>query len=376
MERAEATIEPAHEALLRQWGLLEGWLTEDFAALAVLEGVKRASRDWAANGRRGDWLNHAGSRLDDAEKIAARRDLAGDLTSDGSAYLRKCRSQEQEQQRERLERLERERAEQERRLADAQEIAAANRRIARRTGLGLLVALLFAGLAGWQWREADKAAIEAKAQRDRAETIFGVSIDETDAIVAQTSSQLKDLVGVSRTGIRSILTVIEGQFDNMVKIDAGSPRLKLSRAKMLSAFVDIYVELGEMAEAQRRATECATIMRPLASAEANNPDMVEALGLCLERLGYTAVLHGDAAEAPGAYRESVALRRRVSTPIPRIPARSSGSAMCSAITPIRFSATTRPTRPRPRRRRACWSRGASTASARTIRPGSGNMWRA
>ena len=46
-DTGEATIEPAHEALLRQWGLLDGWLTEDAALLAVLEGVKRASRDWA-----------------------------------------------------------------------------------------------------------------------------------------------------------------------------------------------------------------------------------------------------------------------------------------------------------------------------------------
>ena len=50
-ETGEATIEPAHEALLRQWGMLEGWLTEDAGLLAVLEGIKRASRDWAANNR-------------------------------------------------------------------------------------------------------------------------------------------------------------------------------------------------------------------------------------------------------------------------------------------------------------------------------------
>ena len=43
------TIEPVHEALLRQWGLLQGWLAEDLGALTTLEGVKRASRDWAAN---------------------------------------------------------------------------------------------------------------------------------------------------------------------------------------------------------------------------------------------------------------------------------------------------------------------------------------
>jgi hypothetical protein len=47
-ETSEATIEPAHEALLRQWGLLEGWLTEDASLLAVLEGSSAP----AAIGRR------------------------------------------------------------------------------------------------------------------------------------------------------------------------------------------------------------------------------------------------------------------------------------------------------------------------------------
>ena len=42
-DTGEATIEPAHEALLRQWGLLEGWLSEDAGLLAVLEGVERAT---------------------------------------------------------------------------------------------------------------------------------------------------------------------------------------------------------------------------------------------------------------------------------------------------------------------------------------------
>jgi tetratricopeptide (TPR) repeat protein len=310
-ERIEITIEPAHEALLRQWGLLRGWLQEDFAALTTLEGVKRSARDWAANARSADWLNHSGSRLDDAEKVATRGDLAGDLTSDARDYLRQCREQEQAQQRARLERLEREREEQDRRLRDAQQLADANRRTARRTGLGLVAALLFAALAGWQWHNAEQAAEEAKAQRDRAEEIFRVAINETDAIVSETSSQLKDLVGVSRNGILSILAVIEDQFDNMVKIDAGSPRLKLSRAKMLSAFVDIYVELGEMIEAVRRANECVTIMRPLAPAGSSSPEMTEGLGLCLEKLGYPETLHGDAADAAQAYRESVELRRLV-----------------------------------------------------------------
>ena len=66
----ERTIEPAHEALLRQWGLLQGWLEEDFAALSTLEGVQRAARDWDANARDDAWLAHTGGRLDDAEALS------------------------------------------------------------------------------------------------------------------------------------------------------------------------------------------------------------------------------------------------------------------------------------------------------------------
>src|SRR5208283_5977258 len=40
-ETRQSTIEPTHEALLRQWGLLDDWLKEDFGLLTTLEGAKR-----------------------------------------------------------------------------------------------------------------------------------------------------------------------------------------------------------------------------------------------------------------------------------------------------------------------------------------------
>ena len=68
-DTGESTIEPAHEALLRQWGLLQGWLAEDAGLLAVLEGVKRASRDWARQQPDAAWLTHATERLAAAERL-------------------------------------------------------------------------------------------------------------------------------------------------------------------------------------------------------------------------------------------------------------------------------------------------------------------
>jgi hypothetical protein len=65
----EVTVEPAHEALLRQWGLLQGWLAEDTGLLTVLDGIKRGARDWAANAKATSWLAHSADRLREAERL-------------------------------------------------------------------------------------------------------------------------------------------------------------------------------------------------------------------------------------------------------------------------------------------------------------------
>lgn len=88
----EQTVEPAHEALLRQWNLLETWLKEDAAALAALESVKAAAREWEPNGRNSSWLAHSASRLEDAERHARRSDLGAYLDDVDRAYLGACRA--------------------------------------------------------------------------------------------------------------------------------------------------------------------------------------------------------------------------------------------------------------------------------------------
>ena len=75
-------------------GPVRWWLTEDAGLLAVLEGVKRASRDWAANGRDAAWLTHATDRLAAAERLTERPDLAANLEPTDREYLAACRKVE------------------------------------------------------------------------------------------------------------------------------------------------------------------------------------------------------------------------------------------------------------------------------------------
>ena len=95
-QSGETTIEPAHEALLRQWSLLKGWLAHDSELLAVLEGIKRASRDWTQASRNAAWLTHSADRLAAAERLSQRPDLAARLDPTDHEYLAACRKAEDE----------------------------------------------------------------------------------------------------------------------------------------------------------------------------------------------------------------------------------------------------------------------------------------
>jgi hypothetical protein len=95
-DTGEKTVEPAHEALLRQWGLLQGWLREDSGLLGVMDGVKRASRDWAAAARSSTWLTHRTDRLKAAERLLERADLAANLGPSDREYLAACRKVQRE----------------------------------------------------------------------------------------------------------------------------------------------------------------------------------------------------------------------------------------------------------------------------------------
>ena len=93
-DTGETTIEPAHEALLRQWPLLQGWLDDDAIQLTVLDGVKRAAREWRANAEAPTWLTHGAERLRAVETVLQRPDLAISLDAGDMRYVEACRAED------------------------------------------------------------------------------------------------------------------------------------------------------------------------------------------------------------------------------------------------------------------------------------------
>jgi formylglycine-generating enzyme required for sulfatase activity len=78
-------VEVAHEALLRNWPRLTGWIQKTGEDLAVLHQLRRAAQEWQAQGRRGD-LRWPRRRWKQAERVIDRLQV-GNLDEPAPSFL-------------------------------------------------------------------------------------------------------------------------------------------------------------------------------------------------------------------------------------------------------------------------------------------------
>lgn len=86
----ETEVEVAHEALIRHWPRLRGWLDEDLADLRILERVRQAALTWhdAPRQSRRSLLVHRGKTLDEALRLMNHPRFT--LNEVEQAYLQEC----------------------------------------------------------------------------------------------------------------------------------------------------------------------------------------------------------------------------------------------------------------------------------------------
>lgn len=101
-------VEIAHEALLRQWPLLEQWLQARADDLAATETVHRNAQDWQRAGKEAGLLAHTGRRLSFARGLLEDEHLRPRFDAVDLDYLDACQARDAEEQRRRdLERAKR-----------------------------------------------------------------------------------------------------------------------------------------------------------------------------------------------------------------------------------------------------------------------------
>jgi hypothetical protein len=183
-ESREPTVEVAHEALLREWPRLRGWLEEDRDEIVAVGQLRDAAATWAVLDRDPGAL-YRGARLDTALQLADRD--PGALPPLDHEFLDASRSErDRERQRE---------------LDQVARTARANRRL--RTQLVVLaialVVAMVAGLAavtqGDQAQEsaaaAEAAAVAADARRVGAQALLAEDSDRS-LLLAVEGARLDD----------------------------------------------------------------------------------------------------------------------------------------------------------------------------------------
>ena len=205
-EAGPATLEVAHEAMLRRWQTLADLLAEDRDALLMLDGVLTAANDWekADDNRKPDFLAHRGSRLADAQALAGRGPDWARENAQAQAYLASCQEREKAEQDEREAALAREQA----RLAEitaAQARTARFQRQARWTLVTLAAAVTAAlGVGVWQYlgnmrTMRDLIAAQEKTARGQAELQLAqaetadrqAQVDRAQAEIARGQAELE-----------------------------------------------------------------------------------------------------------------------------------------------------------------------------------------
>ena len=129
-DAASQRVRPTHEALLRIWPEATAIIAEAAQLLRVRHALAPLARDWAeaAEADKPRHLDISPALLDGAERYVER--FADEVSPATRAFVAAASAAA-------AARRDRELDEQRRRAADAEAIAAANKRIARRTGVGL-----------------------------------------------------------------------------------------------------------------------------------------------------------------------------------------------------------------------------------------------
>src|SRR5205807_1189626 len=104
----------------------------------------------------------------------------------------------------------------------------------------------------------------------------------------------------------------EGLFDDMARFGQPTPELRYRKAWMLIQFARNYEILGDTAKQAARALDARQLLVELAAQRPNDTEYLAALAAAQIEVGDVLVAQGTRSEALASFRDSFAIRDRLS----------------------------------------------------------------
>jgi tetratricopeptide (TPR) repeat protein len=306
-----ATLEVAHEALLRRWPTLAELLAEDRDALLLLDTVLVAANDWsrAAPAQKPDFLVYRRSRLSDAQALALRGPDWANEVAPAHSYLAACQERETAEQK----------AKEARRLAERER----ERRELRRTrilavvaGIGLLGAATLALLFAQQKKDAE-------SQRQIAEQQTHIALQKTaeaekalNSAVTYIKNEVELATGylengaVSTKATRELLGPAEEALRDLEGIRA-SPLIKREQIRLLLTVSDAYSVLGDLGTTLSRAETAKSLVKQLIDEGDDGEQLQQLLYGSEFRIGDAELDAGNWESARSEYDAALAIAKRL-----------------------------------------------------------------
>ena len=223
-------IEVAHEALLREWPALRGWLEAD---RQFLIGKDQLSEDIA------NWRNASPGQKDDAL-------LSGLNLTRARQWLIERQPQDfNSKEREFI-------------AASIARAEAASRRRRRVSLAAACVLLAITGAAIWE-------SIQAAKARSAAESRLGLARGSAETLVKLIATDLRSVQGIQIQTLERLLQTTKRSFDELSSAVGDDPKFRQYRAQMMSEFGETYLKVKGLDQASSAYEESLQIYRSLAA---------------------------------------------------------------------------------------------------------------
>jgi tetratricopeptide (TPR) repeat protein len=348
--QADTRIDVGHEALLRRWERVSaepgttpelladasriGWLraeesdgqryrgllalvgTEDRGAGTTLplDQVDRLWQWWSSRPRTPAWAERYGGHVDRVERLFQDSLAALQVERDRQEAIQKAAAQVAQFRRQ--------------------------RRILAATAGGLVIALLLAGTAVWQWRiamqqrelaqerqqQAQQQYALAEQERARAQEALKVATLAANTLVFDLAQELRNRSGVPIDLVRKILDRAQELQKQLMQSGDTTPELMYSQAAALGELVTTLMAQGDLNAARKAAEQSRAILVALVAANPTDTRYERDLAVTYDRIGDVLIALGDRAQALSSYRSSLNIRLRLASANPDDPATRSDLA--------------------------------------------------